>query len=238
MKYLTDGSGPGDTAFNVWPVNAITTMSKTSAQVHDIIFANDVAQDSGAEDGSGTVVVQDLGDNIIQFPRELHDKFTREMIYVWEIDVGVIFNPGSGKSLLAFILENRRAVAFVKNKAHRDFIMDNLSHEVKAQGLAPDPRPAKPEQLTAWEARRGNTCQPAPVRLVAAGVGATSRPPAPAGTPSSQTTGRGPTLLGLLAPPPAGSQPPQPATGGLVGFLCQCPSMTALRKLRSQCRAI
>ena len=66
------------------------------------------------------------------FPRELHDKFTREMIYVWEIDVGVIFNPGSGKSLLAFILENRRAVAFVKNKAHRDFIMDNLSHEVKA----------------------------------------------------------------------------------------------------------
>lgn len=67
MKYLTDGPGPGDTAFNVWPapVNAITTMPKTSAQVHDIIFANDVAQDSGAEDGSGTAVVQDLGDNII-----------------------------------------------------------------------------------------------------------------------------------------------------------------------------
>ena len=96
-------------------------MSKTIAQVHDIRFANDVAQDSGAEDGSGTVVVPDLGDNSIRFPRALHDKFTREMIYVWEIDVGVIFNPGSGKSLLAFILENRRAVAFVKKKGPQGF---------------------------------------------------------------------------------------------------------------------
>ena len=44
MKYSMDGSGPGCTAFNVWPapVNAISTMSKTSAQVHDISFANDV----------------------------------------------------------------------------------------------------------------------------------------------------------------------------------------------------
>jgi len=57
-------------------------MSKTSAQVHDISFANDVAQDSGAEDGSGTAVVQDLGDNLIPFPREFHERLAREMIYV------------------------------------------------------------------------------------------------------------------------------------------------------------
>ena len=39
MRYLTDGSGPGDTAFNVWtvPVNAIANMSNISAQVHDTI---------------------------------------------------------------------------------------------------------------------------------------------------------------------------------------------------------
>ena len=121
MQYLTDGPGPVDTAFNVWPVpvNAITNISKTSAQAHDIIVANDVAQDSSAEDGSGTVVVQDLGGNIIQFPREFHDKFTREMIYVWGIDVGVILNPGSGKSLLALIPESRRAVAIVKTRPTR-----------------------------------------------------------------------------------------------------------------------
>ncbi len=139
------------------------------------------------------------------------------MIYVWEIDACVIFNLGSGKSVLAFILENRRAVAFVKNKAHRDFIMDNLSHEVKVQGLAPDSQPAKPEQLTSWEAKRGNACQPAPVRLGAAGAGVTSRLPAPASMPSSPTTRCGPTLPGPV-PPPSGSQPPQTTTGGLVGF--------------------
>jgi hypothetical protein len=77
------------------------------------------------------------------------------MIYAWEIDVGVILNLGSVKSMLAFIWENRRAVAIVKNKAHRDCIVENLSHDVKTQGLAPDARPAKPEQLTAWEAKMG-----------------------------------------------------------------------------------
>ena len=70
--------------------------------------------------------MQDMGYNISPLPRELHDQFTRDMIYVWEIDVGVIMNPGSGKSLLVFILANRRAVPFVKNKAHRDFIVYNF----------------------------------------------------------------------------------------------------------------
>ena len=81
MKYLTDGAGPGDTAFNVWPapVTTVSNMPKTSAQVHDEIFANDVAQDSGAEDGSGTAIVQDLGDNTSPFPREFHERLTREM---------------------------------------------------------------------------------------------------------------------------------------------------------------
>ena len=224
MKYLTDGAGPGDTAFNVWPVpvTTVSNMPKTSAQVHDEIFANDVAQDSGAEDGSGTAIVQDLGDNLIPFPREFHERLTREMIYVWELDVGIIFNPGSGKSLLAFILENRRAVAIVKNKAHRDFIMNNLSEAVKTQGLAPDARPAKPEELTAWETRKGSTCPPAvppaPSLCVAAGVGATTRPPASAGMPSPPAARRGPTLLGLPVPPAGGPPPPQPATGGLAGF--------------------
>ena len=48
------------------------------------------------------------------------------MIYLWEIDVGVIFIPGSGKSLLAFILENKRAVTIVKNKAPQGFYHGQL----------------------------------------------------------------------------------------------------------------
>ena len=50
MHHLTDGAGPGDTAFNVWPVlvTTVSNMPKTSALVRDDIVANDVAQDSGA----------------------------------------------------------------------------------------------------------------------------------------------------------------------------------------------
>ena len=146
------------------------------------------------------------------------------MIGVWELDVGIIFNPGSGKSLLPFILENRRAVAIVKNKAHRDFSMNNLSEAVKTQSLAPDARPTKPEELTAWETNKGNTCPPAgppaPSLRAAAGAGATTRPPASTGMPSPPTAGRGPTLPGLPAPPTSGPPPSQPTTGegGLAGL--------------------
>ena len=124
MSYLNGGHCPGDTAFNVWLVclTPIANMPKVkSMQAHDEIFETEVPQDAGAEDGSGTVV-EDLGDSIIAFPREVHESLTREMSHIWEINVGVIFNPGSGKSALAFILENRRAVV-LKNKAHKEFLM-------------------------------------------------------------------------------------------------------------------
>ena len=39
--------------------------------------------------------------------------------------------------------------------------MNNLSEVVKMQGLAPDAKPAKPEELTAWETKKGNTSLPA-----------------------------------------------------------------------------
>ena len=111
MKYLMENQIFADTYFNVWPIPVvpIANMAKVTQAVHDEIFIEDHAQDSGAEDGSGTAVVQDLGDKMIPFPREMSDKLTRELIFVWELDTGVIFNPGSGFSLLAFILENKRA---------------------------------------------------------------------------------------------------------------------------------
>ena len=42
---------------------------------------------------------------------------------MWEIDVGVLFQRCSGQSLLAFILERKRAVGITKNKAHKDFVL-------------------------------------------------------------------------------------------------------------------
>ena len=68
--------------------------------------------------------------------------------------MGVILNCGSGLSLLAFVLERKKAVGIMKNKAHKDFVMQNLKQHVKTLGIAPDKRPPKPAALKAWEAQR------------------------------------------------------------------------------------
>ena len=62
MKYLNEGGTYGDTAFNSWPVPMVpvSNMPKTTQKVHDDIFENDPAEDSGIEDGSGSAAVQDL----------------------------------------------------------------------------------------------------------------------------------------------------------------------------------
>ena len=61
----------GDTAFNSWPVPLVplANMPKTTQQVHDDIFEHDPAEDSGAEDGAGSAIVQDLGDKVIPFSK-------------------------------------------------------------------------------------------------------------------------------------------------------------------------
>ena len=207
MKYLTDGATPGDTAFNVWPISLVpvANMPKASAKLHDDIFTDDTAQDSGADDGSGAAVVDDLGEDLIPLPRESHVKLTREMIHVWEIDVGILFNPAAGKSCEAFLLENRRAVAIVKNKVHKDYVMGNLLQTVKNQNLAADTRPQRPPELAAWEAshpRAGNstpgpTPRPPPQAPAALPPPPSALPPPPAALPSP------PAVLGVLPAPPA-----------------------------------
>ena len=218
MKYLMEGASHADTYFNAWPVPIvpIAQMMKVTQAIHDEIFMDDQAQDSGAEDGSLSAAVADLGDKLIPFPREMSDKLTREMIHVWEVDTGVIFNPGSGCSLLAFILENKRAVGIVKNKAHREVVKDQLLAAVKTLNLAADTRPPKPGELTMWEGARGRpppTKPPAPPAASAAGV----YTPAKAGAPGPSMPSLPPLVVGAIpvaAAAPAASAPPAASAAG------------------------
>ena len=230
MKYLSEPGGVfGDTAFNSWPVPmvALANMPKSTQQVHDDIFENDAAEDSGAEDGAGSAVVQDLGDNVIPFPRELSEQLTREMLHIFEIDVGVFLTPASGKALMAVVLENRRAVAVVKNKAHKEFIMQQLTEGVKAHNLVADKRPPKPQELTEWEGGQRQAGAKASGATPAA-PGATSglpvAPPAPApGKASAPGMPSTPHLPPLVVTQPAAATPapapaPAPAASGLAAF--------------------
>ena len=153
MRYLKDQERPADTYFNEWPVPMfqLSQMPKTSQDTHDKIFADDAARDAGAGDGDGHALLEDLGDKVVPFPREMRMELTREKIHVWGINTGVILMPASGQSTLAFLLERKRAVAVCKNADHKTFVHENLAKAVKALGLAPDKRPTKPAELVRWE---------------------------------------------------------------------------------------
>jgi hypothetical protein len=132
-------------------------------------------------------MMQDLGEKVVPFPREFQVKLWQEMIHVWDVDVRVMFQVGAGQCLLAYVLERKRAVGIMKNKAHKDFVHANLALAVKSLGLAPDRRPAKPSDIATWEASRtrpgGN---PPPVQQ-------TTLAPAPNAIP----------VLGTVIPPPS-----------------------------------
>ena len=147
-------------------------------------------------------MIQDLGDNVIPFPRETHVKFMQEMIHVFGIEAAVLFWVGSGQSLLAFVLERKRAVAVVRNAHEKKFVKANLVRAVKTLGLAPDRRPAKPAELVAWETRR------AVGAALPKAAPAPPRPPAPA-------DGGAPSVLTL--PGPAAAPSSAPAAGSAPG---------------------
>ena len=177
------------TCFNQWPVPLlqVSQMAKTTQAEHDQIFKDDdVAEDEGGADGSGEAILTELGDKLVPFPHEYPTKLWQEFIHVWDSDVGVLFQPGSGLALLAFVIERKRAVGLMKNKAHKDFAMSTLKNAVKTLGLAPDTRPPKPAALTAWESSRSLPAKQATVPkppAPPAGLGfgpSVAMPPAPA----------------------------------------------------------
>ena len=161
-------------------------------------------------------MIQDLGDNVIPFPRETHVKFMQEMIHVFGIEAAVLFWVGSGQSLLAFVLERKRAVAVVRNAHEKNFVKANLVRAVKTLGLAPDRRPAKPAELVAWETSRAvggplpKAGAPMPPRpsAPAAGAAAPSSAPAAGGAPGVFTV---PAPAAAPSSAPATSSSPAPA---------------------------
>ena len=186
--------------------------------------------------GEITITLGEKGSKVIPFPRELSEQLTREMLHVFEIDVGVFLTPASGKALMAIIMENRRAIAVVKNKAQKDFIMQQLTEGVRTLNLVADRRPPKPQELTEWEggqrqagAKASGATPPAPATpatpaALPAALPAPPAPPAPAPGKAS-APGVPPPLL----PPPvvthlaaasagSGPAPPPPAASSLAAF--------------------
>ena len=76
------------------------------------------------------------------------------MIRVSGINAAVLFHPGSGQALLAFVLERKLAVRVFQHAKHKEHVNNNVAQAIKTLGLAPDRRQAKPPKLVAWETAR------------------------------------------------------------------------------------
>ena len=226
MRYLKDQERPGDTYYNDWPVPMYqpSQMPKTTTSERDAIFASDDVVGEGEGDGAGAAMISDLGDKVLPFPREFHVKLWQEMIHVWEIDTAVLFQPGSGQALLAFVLERKHAVGIVKNNAHKDFVPKNLAAAVKSLGLAPDRRPTKPIELTTWETSRKGPCGVAPRPMPQPSLAVPEAPsPAPGAPPTleepmSVETAAATTVLPAASMPTGVKLSSGPGGAGLAAF--------------------
>ena len=86
-------------------------------------------------------------------------KLWQEMIHVGGIEAAVLFQPGSGQALLAFVLERNRAVGIVKNAKHNQFVKMNLGQAVKTLGLAPSGARGVGELSYSWRRPASSQCQ-------------------------------------------------------------------------------
>ena len=131
-----------------------------------------------------------------------------------------MLHPGSGQGLLAFVLERKRAVGIMKNKSHLKFVKQNLAQAMKSLGLAPDRRPAKPVELSVWEASR----TAASAELPSATPPVTPKAAAPSVTPKAAAPSVRPTLPMTQALPavtpalPAVTPAPVAADATLAAF--------------------
>ena len=84
-------------------------MNMTSTD-HDLIFTLYTLADEGAEDARGSSDGHRLGRQSGALPSGIHVELWQEMVHVWDIDAAVLFHPGSGQALQAFVWERKRAI--------------------------------------------------------------------------------------------------------------------------------
>ena len=84
---------------------------------------------------------------------EHHMLLGKELIHVFSPDVLIIFDVGAGEMIKASLAQRVVCVGIVPNKAHKEFVMQELRRFVLQMNLANvvDGCPAKPVMLTRFE---------------------------------------------------------------------------------------
>ena len=138
-----------------WPVSSIpfgqlarTTQAKAEKMFESVTgFHED-------EDSDGEVVpmmADELGladDEVIPCPFELHSSFGQEMMNVFDADVLVLVNPGTGQFLKGVLALHKWAVCVCRSAVQKNLVHAELQKWVKTMNLVSfADKPSKPEDV-------------------------------------------------------------------------------------------
>ena len=141
-----------------WPVNAIQfgQLVRTNVATYENMFLHsentaDVRTADGSDDEDVPMMADELGlgaDEVIPFPNELHMSFGEEMMNVFEADVLILVNPGTGQMLKGVLALHRWAICVCKTVTQKNLIHAELQNWVKTMHLVSfADKPAKPQDL-------------------------------------------------------------------------------------------
>lgn len=90
-----------------------------------------------------------LGDDeVIPFPNELHMSFGQEMMNVFDTEVLIIVNPGTGQIIKGVLALHRWAICVCKTVAQKNLVQSELLKWVKTMHLVSfADKPTKPPDV-------------------------------------------------------------------------------------------
>lgn len=90
-----------------------------------------------------------LGDDeVIPFPNELHMAFGQEMMNVFDTEVLIIVNPGTGQIIKGVLALHRWAICVCKTVAQKNLVQSELLKWVKTMHLVSfADKPTKPADV-------------------------------------------------------------------------------------------
>ena len=105
----------------------------------------------GSDDEEVPMMADELGladDEVIPFPYELHMTFGQEMMNVFDADVLVLVNPGTGHMIKGVLALHRWAICVCKTVAQKNLVHAELQKWVKTMHLVSfADKPSKPDDI-------------------------------------------------------------------------------------------
>ena len=112
---------------------------------------SDSKVEPGSDDEDVPMMADELSlgaDEVIPFPHELHMSFGQETMNVFDTDVLIIVNPGTGQILKGVLALHRWAIVVCKTAAQKNLVQAELQKWVKTVHLVSFvDKPTKPPDV-------------------------------------------------------------------------------------------